>query len=85
MRRPLGSIAADSVAAKSRPTHFRGWWSGAGSGVKVEAERTSARSAQQRWNYYFETAKAATVSGAAVDLPEGRALEELRTMRAILA
>ena len=32
----------------------------------------------KRWNYYFETAKAATVSGAAVDLPEGRALEELR-------
>ena len=28
----------------------------------------------ERWNYYFETAKAATVGGTAVDLPEGHGI-----------
>ena len=28
----------------------------------------------ERWNYYFETAQAATVGGAAVDLPDGHGI-----------
>ena len=28
----------------------------------------------ERWNYYFETARAATVGGAAVHLPDGHGI-----------
>ena len=31
----------------------------------------------ERWNYYFEAAKAASVSGASVDLPQGHGIVTL--------